>query len=365
MALGLLGSHVAGRAQNHIGARQAGVSLEKLGQSEVGDLGGLVIVQKDVGRLQVAVDDSHAVGIGDGPGKGFDHPRGIKGSPRGAVDQLGQAAAGHELHLEIEPAGMLVDVKDLDDIRVAEPGGRLGLGQETDGGFRGCEVAGEQHLERDGSIELELAGLEHHAHAAAPDLAQDLVSGHQGRDQGQPRLVAGDRTPRQLFRDSISLDGRARKCGVLRLLAQRGLPAGFAGGRLSISGPGQVAGVDRVFEIAAGRSLGVVRSSLVHSRGLILRGRSRCPGITRPPGKRTPCGDPTSPLPLAAVVMARLLPLIGTRVSLSWQGMGRSTWNQAHADPQRGFGCEFGRKADTHRSSRPDGNTPRVGCASG
>ena len=55
---GLLGGHVARRAQDGARARLAGVGvLDGLGQAEVGDLGHAVGRQEDVGRLQVAVDD--------------------------------------------------------------------------------------------------------------------------------------------------------------------------------------------------------------------------------------------------------------------------------------------------------------------
>ena len=56
-----------------------------------------------------------------------------------------------------------------------EVGGRLGLGVEAfDIGVVG-ELAGEDHLERDGPVEAHLPGAEDNTHAAAGDLAEDLV----------------------------------------------------------------------------------------------------------------------------------------------------------------------------------------------
>ena len=70
---------------------------------------------------------------------------------------------------------VLADLVDRHDARMVEVGGRLGLGVEPlDVGLVG-ELAGEDHLERDGPVEAHLPGLEDDAHAAAGDLADDLV----------------------------------------------------------------------------------------------------------------------------------------------------------------------------------------------
>ena len=70
---------------------------------------------------------------------------------------------------------VLADLVDRHDARVVEVGGGLGLGVEPpDVGLVG-ELAGEDHLERDGPVEADLPGLVDDAHAAAGDLADDLV----------------------------------------------------------------------------------------------------------------------------------------------------------------------------------------------
>ena len=58
LALGLLGRHVAGRADDgpRLGHRR--VALDALGQAEVGDVRLAVGVQEDVARLEVAVQDA-------------------------------------------------------------------------------------------------------------------------------------------------------------------------------------------------------------------------------------------------------------------------------------------------------------------
>ena len=70
---------------------------------------------------------------------------------------------------------VLADLVDRHDARMVEVGRRLGLGVEPlDVGLVG-ELAGEDHLERDGPVEADLPRLEDDAHAAAGELADDLV----------------------------------------------------------------------------------------------------------------------------------------------------------------------------------------------
>ncbi len=70
---------------------------------------------------------------------------------------------------------VLANLEDRHDPRMVQVGGRLGLGMEA---LHVCvvgELTGEDHLERDCPVEAHLTGPEHHAHAAAGDLAEDFV----------------------------------------------------------------------------------------------------------------------------------------------------------------------------------------------
>ena len=71
---------------------------------------------------------------------------------------------------------MLVDVEDLDDVRVLELGDGLGLGEEAGGGLGAGVGTGQDHLEGDGAVEPGLAGLVDDAHAAAAQFAHDLIA---------------------------------------------------------------------------------------------------------------------------------------------------------------------------------------------
>src|SRR5439155_3765721 len=138
-------------------------------------LRGFLLLQQDVARLEVAVDDALGVGVvgrgGDAGGQGG----GRGGRPGGAVEALGEAAAGAVLHREVRPAGVLAGLVDGGDGRVLQPGDRLGLGAEAGQVGGGGVAAGEDHLQRDEAVERPLAGEVDDAHAAAADLADQLV----------------------------------------------------------------------------------------------------------------------------------------------------------------------------------------------
>jgi hypothetical protein len=67
-ATGLLGGHVLRRAGDDTGLSQSGI-IGRPGQAEVGNLDALdAVLEQDVGRLDVAVDQSLGVGGGEAGG---------------------------------------------------------------------------------------------------------------------------------------------------------------------------------------------------------------------------------------------------------------------------------------------------------
>ena len=111
--------------------RLAGIVLQPLGQAEVGDLRGAVARHQDVGRLEVAVDDSHRVGRAHRPGQQIDEPGRLFGRLRDAVDFAGQAAAVDVFQRKVGPTALFSDLINLHDVRVLDARDRLGLGAEA------------------------------------------------------------------------------------------------------------------------------------------------------------------------------------------------------------------------------------------
>jgi len=132
-------------------------------------------VDQDVGRLDVAVEDAAGVRVRHGFGRLGDEPGGGAGVVGVAVDQGHEAAAGDEPHGEVVLAVVRADLVDRDHAGVVEQGYGLGLVLEASPLVVAGEHAGLDHLQRHRSVERDLAGLVDDAHAAAAQLALDLV----------------------------------------------------------------------------------------------------------------------------------------------------------------------------------------------
>ena len=91
-------------------------------------------------------------------------------------DVRAQRAALDVLHRDVRRAVVLEVVVDRDDVRVAQRAGDARLAQEALGERRVGRVERAELLERDEAVEVGLAGEVHHRHAAAADLAEDLVA---------------------------------------------------------------------------------------------------------------------------------------------------------------------------------------------
>jgi hypothetical protein len=136
-------------------------------------------LQQDVGGLQVPVEDAALVRMMHAPRHLGQPARGdflVIRNPQSAIrNPPGEAAALDQFHREVVPALVLADLVDRDDVRVVEAGGRLGLGLEALDVTGRRELAGEDHLQGDGTVEAHLPRPVHDAHAAAGDDFQQFV----------------------------------------------------------------------------------------------------------------------------------------------------------------------------------------------
>ena len=130
-AAGLLGSHVAGRADDGAFLRFGTAAVGLLGQTEINDLGCAVRREEHVGRLQVAVDDAAVVGRVDGGRQSFHNPSRLGRGQRRPLEFVGQAAALDEFQRKIRLALTLADLIDLHDVGVLQAGHRFGFAAET------------------------------------------------------------------------------------------------------------------------------------------------------------------------------------------------------------------------------------------
>ena len=178
----LLGRHVGGGAQGR--SRLGELGGGKARDAEIGDLGGAVGgAQKDVRRLDVAVDDPGLVCPVEGVRQNSRYPEDPPGLESVShLQELPEALSRNVLHGDEGKAEtrILVRVVDGHDARMGEAGGRLGLTEKpllelTD------QVVGEpvgQGIGLNGDVPLQpgVAGKVNDAHGTPADLPLDLVA---------------------------------------------------------------------------------------------------------------------------------------------------------------------------------------------
>ena len=134
------------------------------------------------------MDDPGLVRGIDGPGQRGHELRPGTAGLGGARQSIIEIAAFEQLQGDERQAVHFTDVIDLQDVRMPEPGDRLGLDAEA------CQVIhphlapADDHLEGDESIQAQLPGLVNDAHAPLAELPHDLVAGNPGCETPRPVL---------------------------------------------------------------------------------------------------------------------------------------------------------------------------------
>ena len=165
----LLRRHVGDRADDvAVGGER--VAVQEPCDAEVHHLHVAVAVQHHVLGLHVAVDDALAVG----EGQSFQQLGAHGGHVAVAElpDELVQRHAVDQLPDEVAPLAVAEPVVERDDVGMREGRGRLDL---ADDAARHAPALGDD-LQRDGLVELQVAGLEDLGETAAADASHDLVA---------------------------------------------------------------------------------------------------------------------------------------------------------------------------------------------
>ena len=124
-----------------------------------------VVTDKDVGRLQVAMDDAVLVGVVDGAGDRFEESGRLARRLRLAHQLRPQRSAFDQLQRQIGFAVVFDDFVNLHDVGMRQARQRLGLDPRA----RHLAIAaGAEAFQGDEPIEPQLASFVDDAHAAAP-----------------------------------------------------------------------------------------------------------------------------------------------------------------------------------------------------
>ena len=185
-ALDLFGRGVAGSSHHRterFGYRRLG---ERPGKTEIGHEEAPVVVKKEVGRFDVAVDESSPVRICEPVGRlGADRGCLLRAQQSPRVQQGPQAPAAEVLEHEVGNAVLVTPVVDVKHVAVVQRCGQSRLGLEL--AEEGC-IAGQgrvKQLDRDASTEARVVG--------GKDLGRST-----GTDHGQQSVAAAN-YPADLF----------------------------------------------------------------------------------------------------------------------------------------------------------------------
>ena len=174
-SLHLLRGHVVGGAHDVAGARHGGGGQAR--HAEVHDLHRAVLVDEDVGGLDVAVHDAGLVRVGQ-PGQDLHDDRHLPvvGHRRRRSHRLLEVLPLEQLHGDVGRAvGVGAEVEDRDHVGVGHL--RHGLGFPREALDQLGVVGNLRHHDLEGHVALEdgVVGEVHHSHRALADRPDDLV----------------------------------------------------------------------------------------------------------------------------------------------------------------------------------------------
>ena len=168
----LFGGHESGSPQDLTGGGQPFIDLDPPGQSEVRHPRAAIGLKQHVGRLEISVDHSPSVCIGDRPGDP-DHDLGCAARSQRAIGEaIRETGAGDVAHREEMLPVVLTKRMDRDNPGMIQFARRLGFVVEPAHVQFAGQLPGQDHLQRHDPAQGGLASLVHDPHAAPSDLLE-------------------------------------------------------------------------------------------------------------------------------------------------------------------------------------------------
>ena len=180
LATGLLRSHV-GDGADEFSIEQAGgarlvvrPSFVQASQAEIEDLGAAVVAEKDIARLQIAMDHAGPVSRIQGFANLQGELEGFADGKSAGRNGIVQSLAGEILHHQARLAATLHHVVDGDDTGMVERRGEPGFAKER--GRHGRIVHfGAHHFDGDLAAQAEITPAVDNAHATSSEPSRNLV----------------------------------------------------------------------------------------------------------------------------------------------------------------------------------------------
>ena len=221
LAARLLRCHVGGCSHHDAlpGAGHRGhVGLEcgrsHLGQAEIEHLHAVARGDEDIGGFDVAVDDARAVRRVERVGHLDAHIQHRVQAQRAPTEAILQRRALQVLHGDERSPVLFADVVDGADVGVVERRCGAGLALKTAQRLGITRQFSRDELERNGTVQAQILGLVHHAHAAAAEPRDDAVVRERPADQGIDAGLAVSGAVRPGEPACGQLDGRIGKKAV-------------------------------------------------------------------------------------------------------------------------------------------------------
>src|SRR6185295_6018133 len=148
--------------------------LEVAREPEVEQVGAALLVDEDISRLEVAVDDALLVGVLDRAGDLLEQRDADMEVAALGVERLSR----DELEADEDRVAVAAGFVERRDGRMAEPRGVAGLALEPFHLSRAVGLRGLQHLERHFAAEFLVAGAEDDAHPAFAQHLDEAVLAH-------------------------------------------------------------------------------------------------------------------------------------------------------------------------------------------
>jgi len=127
----LLGRHIGRCADDLAFQRDTDFVFVPSGQTKIRDVWQTCRVDKDIARLQVAMNDLVLMGISHGFRNPRDHFRRVAIGGHAGSQEVGQSWSGNVVADQVRRPILLADLMHFNDVQVVQLGGAAGFAQET------------------------------------------------------------------------------------------------------------------------------------------------------------------------------------------------------------------------------------------